>query len=51
MTSHDTYYPKKEISGFVDKQNNIQKEDSLESNHDFDAFYVKKEFSWRKNFP
>lgn len=51
MASHDMYYPKKEIIGFVDKQNNIQHENNLESNGDFDAFFVKKGFSRRKNFP
>jgi predicted small metal-binding protein len=51
FTSHAIYYPKNEISEFVDKQNNIIPESNLESNHGFDAFYVKKEFSRRKNYP
>jgi len=51
MTSHDTYYPKKEISGFIDKQNNLEHENDLELNREFDALHAKKEFAFRKNFP
>jgi len=49
--NHNIYYPKNEISEFVDKQNNIDYDHNLESNREFDALHVKKEFAWRKNFP
>jgi len=55
MTSHNTYYPTKEILGFIEEQNPNQSKDGKSNmklnleNHE--SLGTRRWFSGRKNFP